>query len=103
VTPEGRVKAKVNRVLAPYIKAGWAYKFMPVQTGFGKKTLDYLLCVAGSFWSIETKAPGKVPTPLQEVHIREIESAGGKVFVIDSVDCDELAELERALRHVCGQ
>jgi hypothetical protein len=84
MTPEGRVKAAVNNILKPYIKRGYVYKFMPVQSGFGKKTLDYLLCVGGRFVAIETKAPGKKPTPLQDVCIREIRAAGGEVWVISS-------------------
>jgi len=86
MTPEGKVKAAVNRLLKPYIERYEVYKFMPVQTGYGMKTLDYLLCAWGKFLAIETKAPGKEPTELQETYIREIEAAGGKVFVVDGGD-----------------
>lgn len=40
----------------------------------------------GVYASIETKAPGKKPTPRQELTIKAVEAAGGKVFVIDSGD-----------------
>jgi hypothetical protein len=69
LTPEGKVKAAVKRVLARYPES---YFFMPVQAGFGKKTLDFLICHYGEFIAIETKAPGKKPTPLQDDTIREI-------------------------------
>jgi hypothetical protein len=82
MTPEGRVKNKVNKVLSKYPNV---YKFMPVQTGFGRKTLDYLVCINGRFLAIETKAPGKKPTALQEQCIKELEAAGAVVFIIDDV------------------
>ena len=56
LTPEGKVKAAVKRVLARYPET---YFFMPVQAGYGKKTLDFLICHYGEFIAIETKAPGK--------------------------------------------
>jgi len=91
MTPEGRVKAKVNRVLDPYIKAGDLYKFMPVQNGFGKKGLDYYCCFRGKFFAIETKAPGKEPTALQWACIRELKRAGADVFIVD--DDESLLDL----------
>ena len=79
-TPEGRTKALINRALKTLPRC---YKFMPVQSGYGAKTLDYLLCVNGHFVAIEAKAPGKTYTPLQLVHADEIEAAGGYVFLVD--------------------
>jgi len=83
MTPEGRVKAAVNRVLSKYKSV---YKFMSVPSGYGPSTLDYLLCVEGRFVAIETKAPGKKPTARQRHIAGEIERAGGVVFIIDSAD-----------------
>jgi len=83
MTPEGIVKAAVNRLLAKYKSL---YKFMPVPGGFGASSLDYLLCVNGRFVAIETKAPGKKPTDRQNLIIGQIVRAGGAVFVIDSAD-----------------
>lgn len=79
-TPEGRVKAMVKRDLDKLAKL---YRFMPVQNGMGKPGLDYYLCAGGWFIAIETKAPGKKPTPRQETTIAEIEAAHGLVFVVD--------------------
>ena len=83
MTPESKVKAKVNRALKPLVDAGSAWKFMPVQNGMGIPGLDYLICVGGRFIAIETKVKGKVPTPRQDTTIAAIRDAGGKVFVVD--------------------
>jgi hypothetical protein len=79
-TPEGKVKAKVNAALKALRHD--CYRFMPVQSGYGAQTLDYLLCIKGNFVAIETKAPGKKLTPLQEGTKAAIEQAGGFVFVV---------------------
>ena len=73
MTPEGRVKKQVSAMLKKY----GAYYEMPVPGGFGKSGLDYLGCFMGKFFSIETKAPGKHPTPRQLLTIKAIEAAGG--------------------------
>jgi len=49
--PEGEVKQEVLRGLAGI----GAYYFMPVQTGFGKRTVDILACYKGRFIAIECK------------------------------------------------
>ena len=84
MTPEGKVKDRLNKALRPFgLKL---YKFMPVQTGYGRKTLDYLICFNGHFIAIETKAPGKKMTPLQEETACQIVGAGGTVYVVDGPD-----------------
>jgi hypothetical protein len=77
--PEEKVKAAVKKVLLKY----GAYWHMPVQNGFGAPSLDLICCLKGKYFAIETKAPGKKPTPRQETTIAAIRAAGGKVFVID--------------------
>ena len=81
MTPEGRVKAMVNRALKKYGANVW--KFMPVQMGMGAPALDYLLCAYGCFISVETKVKGKKMTPRQEQTAKLIDEAGGFVFVVD--------------------
>lgn len=99
MTPEGRIKRKIDSRLAAY-PAIW--KFMPVQSGYGKRGLDYHLCVptqvARPGWQtigecvvIEAKAPGKDLTPKQETTKKDIERAGGKVFVVDSDESLDVA------------
>jgi hypothetical protein len=82
-TPEGKVKTEVSRILEQYEPI---YIYMSVPFGYGKSTLDYLCCYRGVFFSIETKAPGEVPTARQNAIAREIVGAGGYNFVIDNVD-----------------
>lgn len=79
-TPEGKVKRHVSQILK---RADACYYFMPVQTGYGSPTLDYLGSSRGRAFAIETKAPGKVPTRRQETIIKEMQRAEMKVFVID--------------------
>ena len=80
MTPEGKIKQMVK----DWCKEVGAYYFMPVQSGYGQKTLDFLICYKGKFIAIETKAPGKKPTKFQELTLREIEGAAGIVKIIDS-------------------
>ena len=88
-TPEAKVKRHVSQILK---RADQCYYFMPVQTGYGSPTLDYLGCSRGRAFSIETKAPGKLPTVRQLAIIKEMERTEMKVFVIDGdpVDYEEL-------------
>jgi len=79
-TPEGKVKAIVKAML----KEVDAYQHWPVQTGYGAACLDCHGCYAGLYYAIETKAPGKHPTPRQLLTIEDIERRNGKVFVIGS-------------------
>jgi hypothetical protein len=81
-TPESKVKNEVKKQLK---KLG-AYQFWPVQTGMGMTTLDCLVCLHGQFFAIETKAPGKKPTPRQSCVINDIRNQGSIALVIDSVD-----------------
>lgn len=87
-TPEAKVKMAVRKVL----ERMRAYFFMPVQSGMGSRTLDFLICYRGHFFSVETKAPGEKPTALQESCIKKIIKAGGDAIVIDSVEKAELLE-----------
>ena len=87
MTPEGKVKQRVKKLLD---NAREMYYYMPVQTGRGARTLDFIGCHKGEFFSIETKAPGKKPTALQEYTARRMREAGGRVFVID----EDMGKLE---------
>src|SRR5262249_28281728 len=92
MTPEAKVKARAKKVL----NAHGAYHFWPVQTGMGSRTLDCLGCIRGAFFAIETKAPGKKPTKLQEHTIEQMQLAKAKVVVIDG----DTSELEKWLATV---
>lgn len=89
MTPEAKVKAAVK---AELIKQN-AYKHMPVQNGMGEPALDFHVCHRGMYAAIETKAPGKKPASRQIQTILKVLDAGGAVFVIDSTDGADLADL----------
>lgn len=78
------------------------YVFMPVQSGYGSTSLDFLACIGGRFVAIETKANvAKQLTPRQISTRDYIHQAGGKVFVVyDQPSCDAMvAELILMLEH----
>ena len=78
MTPEGKVKEKVKKVL----KESGAYYHMPVQNGMGKTSLDFICCVKGRFLAIETKTEKGQLTLRQQVTIDEMQKAGAIVLVI---------------------
>lgn len=97
MTPEGKVKKEVKRILESF----GVYFFMPVQMGLGAAGLDFHCVVrmgdmACAFF-IETKAPGKEVTDRQNTFIDDRRKQQcARTFVIDSDDMDELVEfLER--------
>lgn len=87
-TPEGRVKAKVKVLLKKYD----AYWHCPVQNGMGAPSLDFICCLRGKYFAIETKAGNKKPTPRQETTISEIQKAGGHAFVVNEESGMDLLE-----------
>ena len=94
LTPEGKVKNEVKKVLKRYN----AFFHMVVPCGYGQNGFpDFVACVPltvtpgmvgktiGVFVGIETKAPGKIKhtTPLQRRTLREIGEASGVAVVAD--------------------
>jgi hypothetical protein len=90
MTPEGRVKQKVKEILDGY--PGMFYD-MPVPTGFGRPTLDFIGCYGGLYFAVETKALGKKPTPRQLDTIWKMRKAGAAVFVVIGEDDVALLQL----------
>lgn len=93
-TPEGKVKAKVDRLLKSYGKEVW---FAKMQTGgFGKSGVpDYICCVNSYTVVIETKATEKQqPTALQTLELLAVKAAGGLSLVINA---DNIAGLQSCL------
>ena len=86
MTPEGKVKAK----LKDHLRKQGIYYFMPVQTGYGATSLDFLCCSLGEFVAYECKARGGKLTPRQELVARQINAAGGHVFVVTLNEAGEL-------------
>lgn len=86
-TPEGKVKAKIKKILATMD----AYYAMPMGSGFGNSGVpDFLVCYKGAFIGIEAKANGGKPTALQLSNLDRIIESGGAAFVIDESNVDGL-------------
>lgn len=92
MTPEGKVKAAVKKILNAYD----VFWFMPVQMGYTKQGIpDFICCVAGSFFAIECKAGNNTPTMLQHITIGQIRAAKGQAIVINE---NNLSLVETYLR-----
>lgn len=106
MTPEGKVKANVKALL----KERGAYWHCPVQNGMGAPSLDFVGChkivitpemvgmEIGRYYSVETKAGSKQPTPRQELTINDMRKSGARVFVVN--EFSGLEELEEWLKEV---
>lgn len=91
MTPEGKVKQKIKDVLKKY--PGAVYWYMPVPSGYGARTVDFIGCAWGWFFAIEAKAPKGSATALQEATLDQIREAWGVTFLIrDEVGIQELDE-----------
>lgn len=100
MTPEGKVKAEVKKVLAKH----GVWSFMVVPSGYAMVGFpDFVACVPlkitkdmvgktiGVFAGIETKAPGKIKhtTENQRRNLRGIGEHGGLAIVADRADLVE--------------
>lgn len=84
MTPEGKVKAAVKKVL----DAHGVWHFSPVSNGMGRHGIpDIICCWDGKFLAIEVKAPGKRnnTSALQDREIAAINAARGTAIVVDDV------------------
>ena len=77
-TPESKVKEQIKR----FLKERKCYYFMPVQTGRGMPGLDFHCVYQGRAFFIEAKAPGKQPTPRQQMTMKTVTAAGAAAFVV---------------------
>ncbi len=92
-TPEGFTKKEIKQILDHL----GVYYVMPVQMGFGKRMLDFIICSTdGRFISCEAKRAGGKAKAFQNKIIREIKDKGGIAFVFDS-KTDFLTQLPRAV------
>lgn len=106
-TPEAKIKKMVRGVLEEFTEntvVGEYHvqnlkQYWPVPSGYGASDLDCIVCYYGRYIAIETKAPGKHPTPRQELTIAETKGAGGIVLVIDGPHgCHELRVILELIR-----
>jgi len=95
LTPEGKVKAKVVKVL----RDEGVYYFFPATHGYGRSGVpDIVCCVAGKFLAIECKAGGNKATALQIREIETIRQAGGVAVIVDETNWDMVSGLIRKLK-----
>lgn len=94
-TPEKAVKDKVRAILS----AHEVYYFMPPANGYGRAGIpDFVACVNGKFFAIETKANGNKPTPLQIREIESIRRNNGVAVVVDETNYDMLPDMLKKLK-----
>ena len=78
MTPEGKAKAGIKKVLAEYD----CWYFMPSMNGYGRSGIpDFVGCYKGQFFAIEAKAQDGKLTPNQEREAVAIHTAGGRVLL----------------------
>lgn len=81
MTPEGRIKARLRKMLNECPVR--IYLFMPVQNGMGDATLDFIGCINGRFFAVETKAGHGVMTPRQVHTAGRMKVTGAAVFLLN--------------------
>jgi hypothetical protein len=87
MTPEARVKKRVKDILADLN----VYYVMPVTGGYGNSGApDFIICIAGLFYGIETKANGGKATALQLKNHDDIRKAGGIALIVDETNVENL-------------
>lgn len=82
MTPEGKVKREITKILDRWALVVPMHVWMPVPNGYGKSGLDYHCVVAGHTLIIEAKAPGGEPTPRQRDALKLHLEAGATCFVV---------------------
>ena len=78
-TPEGSTKDKVKAFLKE--RGAW----FTVGTGLATLPVDIIGCYRGRFFVIEVKAPGKKPTPKQNLIMEKIVACGGATIWGDNL------------------
>jgi hypothetical protein len=91
MTAESLVKKEIKKGLAEM----GIYYFMPVQSGYGKRTVDFICCYKGRFIAIEAKAGANRTSKFQDATLAEIENAGGIAIV--AYDWDTVYERIKSL------
>jgi|TARA_R110002051_G_scaffold64488_1_gene117602 hypothetical protein len=93
MTPEGKIKQKIDKLLKR--KGIWFFK--PQAGPYGRSGVpDYIVCARGAFIGIEAKSDKtKKPTALQTQCMEKIVGGGGKCFVV--YDQATLEHVEDAL------
>ena len=94
LTPEGKVKANVRRIL----DAHGVYYFMPATGGYGRSgILDIIGCYNEHFFGIECKAGKGTTTMLQERELQKIRDAGGRAIVVNENNIEDVQRMLQEL------
>ena len=94
MTPEGKVKKRVNKILEKY----GTYYFSPVTGGFGRSGVpDIIVCYLGVFIGIECKAGDNKPTALQLKNLEDIHTNGGWGMIVNE---DTAEDVEAVLIYI---
>ena len=90
MTPEGKVKAKVKKILDVHE----VYYFCPATGGYGRSGIpDFVCCYKGKFIAIECKAGKGKTTALQDRELDRIQKSGGVAIVVVDDSLSQLIEL----------
>lgn len=96
MTPEGKVKQRVKKILDSYKPDCWY--FMPAARAYGQAGVsDFIGLYRNHMFAIETKAGNNEPTPMQVLQMNKIEKAGGKVFTIREDTVYKIADWFRSI------
>lgn len=97
MTPEGKVKKEVKKLLGEY----GCYHFSPATGGYGASGVpDIIACYKGRFIGIECKAGKNQITHLQGANLDKIRAQGGIALVIREDNMDDLKDRLDALKEV---
>lgn len=90
MTPEGRVKAQVKKILDARKPALWYYMPIPM---YNRGIPDIIGVYQGVLFAIETKAGNNTPTALQKKALQSIERAGGHALVVNEQNISDVDSL----------
>lgn len=94
MTPEGKVKKQVKKILDD-LKA---YHFSPMTAGYGRSGVpDIIVCYKGHFIGIECKSGNNEPTLLQKHNMKLIKDNQGLALVINEGNINELLTIMKGL------
>ncbi len=94
MTPEGKVKKQVKKILDDL----GAYHFSPMMDGYGRSGVpDIIACYKGRFLAIECKAGDNKPTLLQLRNIESIKHNGGLAIVVNEGNIGALLALVKEI------
>lgn len=89
------MKDEIKNLLESY--GSELYYFMPVQTGYGKRGLDFFVCFKGMFIAVEAKRSRGYAKKFQEDLIEQVRDAHGHAIL-----CDDVAQLTELLQYIQG-